>query len=191
MLATPTIYKIFNRDGSVTFTTRKPAKFEKFTVFSGTKNFSVIQATREREPNRRQYKAPPPEILRHIHVYSKIFNLDKHLVKAIILAESNFNPVAVSPKGAAGLMQLMPGTAQLVKVNNRFDPEQNIYGGIKYFRHLLDRFNQNVLLALAAYNAGSENVVKYGGIPPFTETKNYVQTVMKLWRQMKGASAVS
>ncbi|MEM4380433.1 MAG: lytic transglycosylase domain-containing protein [Thermoplasmatales archaeon] len=138
--------------------------------------------------SRKSVNPPSPEVLRHIHMYSKIFNLDKYLIKAIIMAESNFNPTAVSPKGAAGLMQLMPETARLVKVSNRFDPEQNIYGGIKYFRHLLDRFNQNVVLALAAYNAGPENVVKYGGVPPFKETQNYVRSVLNLWRQFRGSS---
>lgn len=187
LLASPTIYKIYNKDGSVTFTTRKPLKFEKFAVFNGTKNFSVISSGYLGNP-RKSVKPPSPEVLRHIHMYSKIFNLDKHLIKAIIMAESNFNPTAVSPKGAAGLMQLMPETARLVKVSNRFDPKQNIYGGIKYFRHLLDRFNQNIVLALAAYNAGPENVAKYGGVPPFKETQNYVRSVLNLWRQFREAS---
>lgn len=187
LLASPIIYKIYNKDGSVTFTTRKPLKFEKFAIFNGTKNFSVI-SSRSVGISRKSGNPPSPEVLRHISMYSKIFNLDKHLIKAIIMAESNFNPTAISPKGAAGLMQLMPETARLVKVSNRFDPEQNIYGGIKYFRHLLDRFNQNVVLALAAYNAGPENVVKYGGVPPFKETQNYVRSVLNLWRQFREAS---
>jgi len=92
--------------------------------------------------------------------------------------ESGFNAAAVSPKGAQGLMQLMPGTAALMGVRNPFDPEQNIAGGVGYLRHCLDRFQQNVPLAVAAYNAGPESVAKCGTIPPFQETQTFVTNVM-------------
>jgi hypothetical protein len=92
--------------------------------------------------------------------------------------ESGFNAAAVSPKGAQGLMQLMPGTAALMGVRNPFDPEQNIAGGVGYLRHCLDRFQHNVPLAVAAYNAGPESVAKCGTIPPFEETKVFVTNVM-------------
>jgi hypothetical protein len=106
------------------------------------------------------------------------FRVDKSLVKAVIQAESGYNPNAVSSKGAAGLMQLMPGTAQDLKVADSFNPTDNIRGGVRYLRFLLDTFKGNVTLALAAYNAGLARVAKYGGVPPYDETRNYVSKVL-------------
>lgn len=110
------------------------------------------------------------------------YGIDRHLVKAVILAESNYNPKAVSHKGAAGLMQLMPKTAQSLNVSDSFNPEENIRGGVRYLRFLLDTFKGDESLALAAYNSGLSNVAKYRGIPPFSETRKYVSKVLNFRR---------
>jgi soluble lytic murein transglycosylase-like protein len=106
------------------------------------------------------------------------YGVNPSLIKAVIHAESGYNPNAVSRKGAGGLMQLMPGTARSLKVNNNFDPKDNVEGGVKYLRFLLDTFRGDVSLAVAAYNAGLNKVAKYGGVPPYNETRTYVNRVL-------------
>jgi len=112
---------------------------------------------------------------------SALYNLPYPLLKAIVKAESNFNPKAVSPKGAMGLMQLMPETAKDMYVRDPFCPRENILGGAKYLRYLLDRFDGDLKLALAAYNAGPERVLSCGGIPNIPETVEFVQKVLRFY----------
>lgn len=119
-----------------------------------------------------------PVISRHADSYQ----LDPKLVRAVIQVESGYNPHAVSHKGAMGLMQLMPGTANLLAVEDPYDPDQNVRGGVAYLRRMLDRFEGRLELAVAAYNAGPGAVERHGGIPPYRETRDYVRKVLALYR---------
>ncbi len=123
-----------------------------------------------------------------IQVFADKYNVDSDFIKAIIQQESGFNANAKSKKGAMGLMQLMPATAKSLGVVDAFNPTENIEGGVKYFKGLLDRFDNDERLALAAYNAGPNAVKRYGGIPPYKETQNYVNSIMSAYNKIKGAS---
>jgi soluble lytic murein transglycosylase len=113
---------------------------------------------------------------------SRRFGIEPSLIKAVIKAESDFDHRAVSHKGAQGLMQLMPNTAEAMDVDNPFNPEENIFGGTQYLSVLLKRFNNNKRLALAAYNAGPEKVESYRGVPPYKETRMFVKKVFHYYR---------
>ena len=111
------------------------------------------------------------------------YGVDYALIKAIIKAESNFNPMAISRVGAKGLMQLMPKTAYAFQVNDSFHPEDNIEGGVRYLRYLINLFKGNLYLALAAYNAGEKAVYRYSGIPPFQETRTFIRRVVHYFQE--------
>lgn len=116
------------------------------------------------------------------------FDVDPALIRAVMQAESAFHPYAVSRAGAEGLMQLMPALADEMGVRDSFDPRENIMGGVRYLKRLLDYHSGNLDLALASYNAGPGNVARYGGVPPFRETRNYVKTIKALYKRSKRSS---
>jgi hypothetical protein len=127
----------------------------------------------------------------HIQAAANSFSVSAALVKAVIEVESEFDHMAVSSKGARGLMQLMPATARRFGVVDAFDPRQNVLGGVQYLRFLLDLFHNDVDLALAGYNAGENAVLRYSGIPPYRETRNYVQKIRALLTIVPAASYAS
>ena len=136
-------------------------------------------------------KKPTPEALaNHVHTAAARHGVPPTLLAAVIAVESEFNPRAVSNRGAVGLMQLMPMTAVLLGVRNAYDPHENVHGGARYLRDLLERFDYDVPLALAAYNAGPQAVVRHRGIPPYPETRRFIARVMHRMREPKSGGVV-
>lgn len=188
------IFKFVDRDGAIHFTNTptsaqstvvnlppvNQANFRKyFPTFKGSQGYQPAGFfPLSNLPNQAAYDP-------HIKLTCKQYGLDCNLVKAVIRAESGFNAFAISPKGAMGLMQLMPGTSRDLGVENPFDPCQNIDGGARYLKMMLDRFNNDTILALAAYNAGPEAVCKNGGVPPIDETQTYVRRVMDFYARYR------
>jgi soluble lytic murein transglycosylase-like protein len=164
------IYKYVDKDGVIHFS-NVPTTEGKWILVIKEKRVHFNLGT--------NFEKYDPEIWKASQKYS----VDYNLVKAVIKAESNFNPKAVSRAGARGLMQLMPQTANLLQVNDSFHPEENINGGVRYLRYLLNLYNDNLQLALAAYNAGEKAVFKYRGIPPYQETQTYVQRVLRYYQE--------
>jgi hypothetical protein len=130
---------------------------------------------------------PQADLNQVVNEASDRYRLDPDLVNSVIKAESGFNVRAVSPKGAQGLMQLMPGTAAELGVPNTFDAEQNVEGGTRYLRELLERYNFDLVKALAAYNAGPQRVEQFGGVPPYYETRAYVARIVRDFNKKKMA----
>jgi Transglycosylase SLT domain/Domain of unknown function (DUF4124) len=164
-------FRFVETDGTVHFTnTPTDPQYQRLGFTSGTE--------------RGWLQLPLPDLApyaREIREAAARYGVEEGLIKAVIRVESGFNSRAVSPKGARGLMQLMPGTASMLGVRDSFDPRQNIDGGVRHLRGLIDRFGSDLKLALAAYNAGEQAVMNHGGIPPYRETRDYVTRILGLF----------
>ncbi len=156
------------------------AKTGKFGALTGIKNkFGALKVAKsDMEIPEISNKAPKAQILSMIDKVAQKHGVDEKLVRALVRQESGFNPNATSHCGAQGLMQLMPSTAKGLGVKDAYNPVQNVEGGVKYLKNLLNKYNGNVILALAAYNAGPGAVDKYDGVPPYKETQNYVKSIL-------------
>lgn len=179
------IYAYTDENGVINYT----------NIPSNDKRLKLIKKTRGPSQVSVVYAAPalpPRRVLQtqYAHIVSQVareFDVDEALVRAVIHVESAYNPYAISPKGAYGLMQLMPGTAQRYGVKNLFDPTENVRGGVRYLRDLMQKFGNNLDLTLAAYNAGENAVLRYNGIPPYPETTSYVLKVLDLHSRYRDA----
>ncbi len=172
------IYKYVGEDGVIFYTDAPVRGKTEKVIKEKTNKEAVSYAKTETVTSSKKNKDNYHPI---INKKAKEHDIDPSLVTAVIKAESNWDHRAVSKKGAMGLMQLMPTTANELQVRNPFDPEDNIDGGTRYLRYLIERFNGNLTLALAAYNAGPKTVEKYGSVPPISETKQYVKKVLALY----------
>jgi soluble lytic murein transglycosylase-like protein len=172
-IASAELYKYIDEDGNLYFT-NVPTDYRWTEIKKNKKARSVSNKV----TNRSKFDY-------HIKRAASKYGLNPALVKAVVRQESDFDPAAVSEVGACGLMQLMPGTADLMNVKNIFDPQDNIFGGSRYLSQMLEMFGGNVSYALAAFNSGPNNVKKHKGIPPFEQTQDFVQKVLKYYRQYR------
>jgi len=178
------IYQFVDENGVVHFTNVSGARVKKPSKVVSEKR-SATQAppssTRVTEHRTTHTDSIPASYVNIINDACNRFGVDPSLVHAIVKVESDFNPFAISRKGAMGLMQLMPQTANTMNVRNTFSPDENVEGGVKYLRYLLDRYDGNISLALAAYNAGETAVKKWGTVPPYKETQEYVKKILLIY----------
>lgn len=175
------IYK--EADGTVWYTNVAPASQDnrRFQLIAVKGRPTATSSCRGMSPKKLDHRAVSYNS--SIQRFSNEFKVDSKLVKAIVRNESCFDKMAVSSAGAQGLMQLMPPTAKSLGVHDAFDAEQNLRGGIRYLSELITRYDNNLALALAAYNAGPGTVEKFAGVPPYKETQHYVERVMKSYRE--------
>jgi len=180
------MYKFTDKDGIIHYTNVRPGNQKNVKTFSFpcyASDITCNQVDWESIPLNRQAYAD------EIQAAAEVFTVDDSLIRAIIHAESAYHPDALSPRGAQGLMQLMPATQKELEVVDVFDPLSNIEGGTLYLSQLLNQFDQSVELAAAAYNAGPGAVREYGGIPPYKETREYVRRVKILYRRYRSAES--
>lgn len=175
------IYSYRSASGTLTFSDQRPSAGTRYQVMK----FDCFACAPRSTVNWHTTRLFTSQFTTEIEREARRFNVDPALVRAVIHAESAFNPQARSPKGAQGLMQLMPPTASDLGVSNAMDISQNIYGGVKYLSWMLERFNGDTRLATAAYNAGPGAVQRYGGIPPFAETQAYTERVAILHQRYR------
>ena len=165
--------------GSITFTSQKPEGKNYWIVRPRQPSYSYF----EKGNGVFRFQTPKPVSSKYdglILQLARNYQLEPAVIKAVVHVESAFNPNARSPKGAMGLMQLMPGTAERFGVDDAFHPVKNVVGGVRYLRWLFEHFNGNMVYVLAGYNAGEGSVEQYNGIPPYAETKDYVKRVLKM-----------
>lgn len=175
------INRVFGNENELSVENNAAAK-----EFKNILDEKISQDKPENSIDKISFKNSRENIENLIEKYAQKNNLDPDFIKAVVKQESGFNPDAKSKCGAMGLMQLMPQTAKGLGVVDAFDPEQNIEGGVKYLKSMLNRFNNDPKLALAAYNAGPGAVQKYGDIPPYKETQNYVKNILASYEAIKG-----
>lgn len=179
------VYERSNGSKLITDHPRSEAGYKLVKVYSSDSYDNDVAPVARK--SRKSYKTRASEFDPLIQRVSNAVTLDPALIKSVMHAESAFDPRALSRKGASGLMQLMPGTARRYGVTRIFDPQQNVMAGSRYLRDLLVQFDGDMRLALAGYNAGENAVVKYGGIPPYAETRKYVSKVIDLYKQYRGS----
>ncbi|PWT75942.1 MAG: transglycosylase [Proteobacteria bacterium] len=179
------IYRYVDENGTVHFT-NMPTDSRYKLYMAASKEPDAVSNTLNSRGMRFYPSAARKRYQAHILEAARVYQLEPALIHAVISAESGYNALARSPKGARGLMQLMPDTARRYGVSNPLDPQQNIYGGSAYLRDLLTLFGNDVKLALAAYNAGEGTVIEYGNrIPPYLETTQYVPKVLSYYKRYK------
>ena len=179
--ASADIYQCRNKDGSLHFTNSVRPKRGCKRVIKARKARST-RSTAPKKSKRHRTKRDPDRYIKYDAIIDKaaeFYRLPEPFIRAVMRVESDFNPTVVSHAGASGLMQLMPKTARAMGVSDVFNPRQNILGGARYLRVLANRYDGDMVLTLAAYNAGEGAVDKYGGIPPYKETQRYVRRVLK------------
>jgi len=180
------VYKFIDEDGMVNYTNVKP------TGQANVKTFSFPCYASDNKCNQLDWENIPLNrnaFAHEIQAAADVFTVETSLIRAIIHAESAYHADALSPKGAQGLMQLMPATQKELQVEDAFDPLSNIEGGTLYLSRLLEKFDQDIALTAAAYNAGPGAVSKYSGIPPYKETREYVRRVKILYRRYSSAGS--